>query len=136
MEKINIFEPIDNWQDNINIAHNPHSILFNLDNFSPTWQRLFSVPFVKQKSEQWLSIKKDFISGSEVADAVGEGYHRDKILLLFSTFLNFFQEIKLDKIIFYIKLEEPIKLLINALNYVLIMDKKMNQKLEFDIYMV
>lgn len=78
MSKINIFEPVVDWKNNINIANNPHSLLFNKEYFSLNWQRLFSIPFVKQKSDEWLLIKKDFISGSEVADAIGEGYNRDK----------------------------------------------------------
>jgi hypothetical protein len=68
VKKVDIFSKVD-WKTNIHVAYNPHNIVVNLDEYDWIWKRFFSVPFVKQKSPEWLEVKKDFISGSESAAA-------------------------------------------------------------------
>lgn len=70
MGKINIWKPVLDWKENIHLLENPHNLIYDVDSFDYRWKRLFSVPYVKQKSEEWLEIKKDFISGSECATAL------------------------------------------------------------------
>lgn len=76
---INLFEPVDDWYNNIHYAYNPKSILIEKEKFHKRWQELFSVAYIPQTNEEtfeansiWLSLKKNFISGSEVGSALGE----------------------------------------------------------------